>query len=102
MQFNPGIFFLILELYYHAGGSHASGTYCTLVGVSRLSVMFIYFNVAYLQLHTTDWQIKCIELMPAQFSIISADVHSRLPFALSCDKSHVNFKNGRIIKRSIM
>ena len=24
--------------------------------------MFIYFNVTYLQLHTTDWQIKCIEL----------------------------------------
>ena len=36
-------------------------TYCTLVGVSRLYVMFIYFNVTYLQLHTTDWQIKCIE-----------------------------------------
>ena len=33
-----------------------------IVGVSRLSVMFIYFNVTYLQLHTTDWQIKCIEL----------------------------------------
>ena len=31
-------------LLYHAGGSHASGTYCTLVGVSRLSVMFIFCN----------------------------------------------------------
>ena len=27
-----------------------------------MSVMFLYFNVTYLQLHTTDWQIKCIDL----------------------------------------
>ena len=29
------------------GGSHASGTLCTLVGVSRLSEMFMSFNVTY-------------------------------------------------------
>ena len=43
------------------GGSHASGTLRTLVGVSRLSVIFMYFTVNYI-LHPTDWQIKCDEL----------------------------------------
>ena len=45
------------------GGSHVSGTICTLVVVPGLSVfIIIYFNFTYLQLHPTDWKIKCDEL----------------------------------------